>query len=457
MNGEKLKQNLETFLRHIDSIRDTLPMTMLLLEPYNAKANDAFVQFLKNNVKEIEDDKGKKKILIKSDEAKLFETLERNASISALASKIIPQSLFVSLISQYDAFLNRLLRAVFEIKPEILNTSDRNLTFSQLVDMDSIKVAREYIIEKEVETILRKSHSEHFDYLESKLSLSLRKGLPIWQTFIEITERRNLLVHCDGMISSQYVKNCKENNCNISNTKIGVRLDVSHEYFIAAYNCLYEIAVKLTHTLWRKLAINDLKNADRELNEVCFHLINNKAFTLADKLLVFGHEQNKHYDDAFKSVFVINAALSKYLQGKKNDAKSILNSKDWSATSDDFKLAYDVLTDNFEGAYKIMLKIGKNGDVDSSDYKEWPLFTEIRKEDKFKATYKKVFREDYKVLETPMRPVQEIINTEIRSSKELKKITIKKVNSTKEIKEESAKIIPLKKSMRGIKKTDPEP
>ena len=61
MTGEKLNKNLEAFLRHIDSIRDTLPMTMLLLQPYNKKANNDFVHFLKNNVKEIEDDNGKKR------------------------------------------------------------------------------------------------------------------------------------------------------------------------------------------------------------------------------------------------------------------------------------------------------------------------------------------------------------------------------------------------------------
>jgi hypothetical protein len=109
MTGEKLYKNLDTFLRHIDAIRDTLPMTMLLIQPYNKKAKDDFVQFIKTNVEEIEDDKGKKKLLVKADEAKIFESLERNASTSSLASKIIPESLFVSLISQYDAFLTRLL------------------------------------------------------------------------------------------------------------------------------------------------------------------------------------------------------------------------------------------------------------------------------------------------------------------------------------------------------------
>lgn len=436
--GKNLHKNLETFLRHIDAIRDTLPMTMLLIQPYNKKANDDFKKFLKESVEEIEDDNGKKRLLVKADESKTFETLERNASTSALASKIIPESLFVSLISQYDAYLTRLLRAIYEIKPDVLNGSERNLTFSQLVEMETIENAREYIIDKEVDTVLRKSHSEQFDYLEKLIGIKLRENLPIWQTFIEITERRNLLVHCDGVISNQYLKNCKEHKCKIDKIKVGNRLGVDPQYFSNAYKCLYEIATKLTHTIWRKLLIADLKDADRELNDVCFHLINTNSFELADILLEFGCGQKRHFNDSLKNVFIVNGSLSKYLQDKKEEAKKILDKKDWSASSDDFKLAYAVLTDEYENTYEIMIKIGDNGEVDQSDYKQWPLFNKIRNEEKFKETFKLIFKEDYSVMETPMRPLQELINKEIKKDKELKDKTVKKIISAKELKEKES-------------------
>ena len=118
--------------------------------------------------------------------------------------------------------------------------------------------------------------------------------------------------------------------------------------------------------------------------------------------------------------------------------KEILDKKDWSASSDDFKLAYAVLTDDFEKAYEIMIKIGDNGEVDKSDYKQWPLFNKIRKEVKFKETYQTIFKEEYTVMETPMRPLQELINKEIKRDKELKEKTIKKIESAKELKEKES-------------------
>lgn len=437
MNGKAINQNLHTFLRHLDSINDTLPMTMLLLDPYQKKANKKYLDFLEKNVKEIEVDDGKKGIAVKYEEMKIYESLSKGAEISNLASKIIPESLFVSLISQYDAFLNRLLRILFKIRPEYINDSKRNLTFSQLVEIDSIDAAREYIVEKEVESILRKNHNEHFEYLESILGMQLRKELPIWRTFIEITERRNLFVHCDGIVSNQYRKVCKEHKCEIIDAEIDKSLIVTPEYFYKAYECLYEIATKLTHTIWRKLIKTDLKNADRKLNDICFELINNNQFNLADILLEFACGQKKYFNDAFKNVFVVNRALSKYLQSEEKLAKTIIKSKDWSASRDDFKLANSVLIEDYKKAYDLMKKIGKNGEVDKENYRTWPLFRKIRKEKKFKSVFKELFGEEYNVLDIPKRPLQEIIEEELKNNKELREKMVKKKLSYKQRKEKA--------------------
>jgi hypothetical protein len=439
MNGKKLHQNLIRFLRHLDSIKDTLPMTMLLIGPYQKKAHDKLVKFMDENVEEIENEEGVKSIAIKYEDSKVFDQLSKNSEISILASKIIPESLFVSLISQFDSFLNQLLRILFEIRPEYINNSERNLTFSELIELNSIENAREFMIEKEVESVLRKSHSEHFDYLENKLNMPLRKNLPVWDKFIEITERRNLFVHCDGVVSSQYLKVCEKHNVDLSDIKVNQRLSIDPEYFNKAYDCLFELAVKLTHTLWRKLLKEDLKNADRHLNDICFELLSNRQFGLADNLLKFACDQNNFFNDALKNVFVVNRALSMYLQNKPEDAKSIINQKDWSASSDDFKLAHLVLNENYDECYTLMKKIGKDGEVDKENYRTWPLFLKLRKEDRFKETYKEIFGEEYKVVDIPQRPIQEIIEEEIKNNPELREKVKDKVVSKKQLKEKEEK------------------
>src|SRR5574343_12794 len=405
MESRELNDNLHKLLNHLDSIKDTLPMTILLLEPHNKKANSKFEEFIDKNAEKIENENETKSIAVKYEDARIFEQLSKNSEISRLAMKIIPESLFVSLISQYDSYLNKLLKILFKTRPEYINNSERELSFSQLIQFDSIETAREYVIEKEVETILRKSHSEHFDYLESKLAMPLR---------------RNLFVHCDGIVSNQYLKVCKENKCDIKNIKLNERLNVDIVYFRKAYDCLYELSTKLTHTIWRKLIKNDIENADKSLNEICYSLLTSGQFDLADILLDFACKQTKHFNDSSKNIFIVNRSLSNYLNEKEENAKQIISSKDWSASSDDFKLANLIITEKYDEVFELMKKIGSTGVVDKENYKTWPLFYKLRKETKFKETFKEIFNEDYTVLEIPKRPVQELMEEIIKKKPELK-------------------------------------
>ncbi|MFV8343209.1 hypothetical protein [Flavobacterium sp. XS2P39] len=454
MEGEELDKNLHKLLRHLDSIKDTLPMTLLLLEPHNKKANTKFKEFIEKNVEEIEDEDGNKSISLEFEQSRIFDQLAKNSEISNLAMKIIPESLFVSLISQYDAFLNQLLKTLFKIRPEYINNSERELSFSQLNEFDSIETAREYVVEKEVESVLRKSHSEHFDYLENKLTIPLRKDLPIWQTFIEITERRNLFVHCDGIVSNQYLKVCKENKCDLTGIELNKRLKISSDYLNNAYKCLYELSTKLTHTIWRKLIKEDYQFADEQLNEICYTLITNGQYSLADILLDFACKQTKFHNDSAKNYYIVNKSLSKYLQEKTDIAKEIIESKDWSASSDNFKLAHLILTEKFDEAYLLMKKIGQNGEVIKEHYKIWPLFYKLRKEDKFKETFKEIFKEDYTVLEVPKRPIQELIGEVIEKNPNLLEKTIKNKNAKLETvgSKTKTKVLPKKTAQKSTSK-----
>lgn len=432
MNGNDLNNNLNKLLRHLDSIKETLPMVLLLLRPSHGKRVQKFQKFVKENVEEIEKGDGVETVSMAYEHLHVFNQLSKNIGTSSLAFKIIPESLFVSLISQYDSFLNQLLRILFNIRPEYINNSERELTFSNLNEFESIEKAREYIIEKEVESVLRKNHNEHFTYLESKLGTPLKKDLPIWKTFIEITERRNLFVHCDGVVSSQYIKVCSENKCLPKDVKLNQRLRIDIDYFNLAHECLYEITTKLTHTIWRKLIKTDIKKADEKLNEMCYELITNAQYQLADIVLDFACKQTKHYNDSSKNLFIVNKALSQFLQGNKENAKEIIESKDWSASSDSFKMAHLILMERRDDVYSLIKKIGIDGDLHKEDYKTWPLFYGLREEEDFKNLYKEIFKEDYKVIEIPKRPVQELIEElNSKSPKTKPKETVKKVPKSK--------------------------
>jgi hypothetical protein len=431
-------QILSDFLDEITSLDETLPLVMALISIKDKRKEKELTDFIKKRT--IKKDKTKIQdssepnneeeeiVSLEIEDYIQIEELQKNVNIASVAFKVIPRSLFVSLISQFDAYLGNLIKKIYELFPEKLHECEKNLTFSQLVEFGSIDEAKEYIIEREVESVLRESHTYHFEWLERKLSTPLRKELPIWSTFIEVTERRNLFVHNDGHVSNQYLSICKKNKVQLpKDLKVGDVLLVEPDYFKKAYECIFEISVKLNQVIWRVLIANDLKNADDALNDVCYDLIQKEEFNLADILLNFATNiLPRHYNDLSKNVFIINQALSKYLSGSKGESDKILNQRDWSASNNSFKLAVNVLKENYDEAFSLMKLIGQSEDVPRHAYQRWPLFKKIREKQQFLETYKSIFNEDYKIIERPSKKILMMISdNEETIRKELNKRKMK--------------------------------
>jgi hypothetical protein len=265
-----------------------------------------------------------------------------------------------------------------------------------LNSFDSIEAARDYVVEKEVETLIRKSHSEQFDWLENRFSIKLRKGLESWKKFMEVTERRNLFVHCEGRVSSQYLAVCREFGIDCAGLSLGTELTVSQTYFAEASECVFEIGVKLGHVLWRKLAPEQRGAADANLNRICLDLISDRRYRLAIKLLDFATSTLKKWnDEAIRRIFVLNRAQAYKWSNDDATCRKILAAEDWSAVEDKFAMAVAVLKNDFAKAILCMKRVGDGDQVPKEAYKDWPIFREFRKTDEFQQSYKDLFGEQF--------------------------------------------------------------
>ncbi len=394
-------KELNTFIAHIASLSSTLQISMKAVSDAFKNAQQTMKEFEKDNItfKEID---GKKATLVKLESAQHFEDLNRQLRAYGLAFKTIPRSYIMALISQYDAFLGRLIRVVYLTKPQLLNTSDRNLTFSQLVEFASVEEAKEFILEKEIEGVLRKSHAEQFQWMETKFDMPLRKGLDSWTTFVEVTERRNLFVHTGGVVSSQYVKVCDEHKVDLGKISIGDELGVTREYFEKAYNVIFEIGFKLAHVFWRKFSPENVTEADENLISLGYDVLHEENYPLTKMIFDFATQtlKNKYSSDENRRIMIVNRALAYKWCGDDKKAKDFIAQEDWSATRARFRLAEATLMDDFESAYEIMKEIGVNvKEVSKKDYRDWPLFKSIKKEQNFLETFQEIFGEPYNKVE----------------------------------------------------------
>ena len=270
----------------------------------------------------------------------------------------------------------------------MLHSSEKTLSLGRLVQLGDYESAREFLIEKEIESILRSSHAEHFIWLENKLGITLRKELASWQHFVEITERRNLFVHCDGIVSHQYLANCSEHKVAFSSEpKLGERLTVTPEYYQSACDCLAEIGVKLAHVIWRKLLPNEREGADDSLNDTCYELIVKDNFVLAIELLEFATAVLKKFaSERHRLTFLLNLAQAYKWKGDEHKCDELLAREDWSATGDDFRLCLAVLKEDYDQAATLMGIMGPEGIISEASYRDWPVFRKAREREEFQRS-----------------------------------------------------------------------
>lgn len=398
-NLKKINQfgkEITLFAQHIESLRETLPLTMMLVQRVGVEVTKELEKFEVENC-EIKKEVGGKSITVEVEHVLKWKKLRKRRDKSDLAHVLVPRSIFVSLVSQYDAFFGKLLRLIFISKPELLIPSDRQFSFSQIKQFPTIDAIQEHVIEKEIESVLRTSHADQIRWAEKRFSVVLTKELNIYSDFIELTERRNLFVHADGVVSGQYLSVCKENKVNLSSElREGDKLTVPQEYFNNSCNCIYELGVKLANVLWRKLLPEERGEADTNLITVSYELIEQEEYQLSLSLLDFACESFKVFSSEWHQLaLIVNQAQSYKWLGNNDKCLKILDKIDWSAKADEFKLAASVLRGEWMEAAKIMTKIGTNGAVTKHFYRDWPLFKELRVRQEFLNAYEEVFGEPF--------------------------------------------------------------
>ena len=319
--------------------------------------------------------------------------LHNHEVITALkGARNLPEVMIIGLVSAYDAFLSQLLRVVLSRHEEIVLTSEKSIKFSELKEFSSIEQARASLIDREIDSVLRESHHEQFSWMESRFSVPLRKDLAVWPKFIELCERRNLLTHTGGIVADQYIAICKKHGVKLDGTGVGETLKVDANYFGDAVSTIYEIGVKLAHVLWRKFAKEEREEADKDLLNLGYDLISERAYPIAETLLRFGAFTLKnHASDQIRRMMIVNLANAVRLQKRESEAKEILKSVDWSAASDNFKMCVAAVNGDKREVLRLMRQIGPNGSLTIEDYRTWPVFRGMRTDKEFLETFEATF------------------------------------------------------------------
>ena len=405
----QIAEETDGLVEHLDSLQSTLPLLMIISAGMLEHEKEEIQKYEEDHALSVNETKESRTVTLTPATFTPYKRLSRRFDKANRATILLPEAFVVALVSQYDAFLGGVVRALLMGRSEIVNATDRSIPFAKLVEFDSIAAARTAIINEDVEALLRRSHSEQFSWLESRFNLELRKELQEWTDFIELTERRNLFVHARGVVSRQYLDVCRKHRVKFEpEPATGDTLPVTPKYFVRAHRCVLAIGVMLGHVLWRKVLPDCRQQADKHLNSVCYELLVEGRYELAARLLDSAATTIKTFaSEELRRMMVVNQAQAYKWRGMGEKCVEIMKDEDWSASEDRFKLADFVLRDDVQASVRIMKRMGATHDaVSKQSYRDWPLFREIRKAEKFRTTYREVFGEPLEQVEVEVKAGQ---------------------------------------------------
>lgn len=325
--------------------------------------------------------------------AKMLRVLRR-LSLSK-SSKILQESLYIYMFSSLDFFLGDLLESLFSQKAILFKSLDRTIRFQDLLISESVDDVKTKVLHQEIESIRRESYDSQFKWMENFFGIKLREWSG-WGKFIEASQRRNLYVHCAGIVSNQYLEVCKQAGFKFKETPIvGRALEIDSEYFNSISELVMDAGVFLAHSLWRKVLPEQIVEADKSLNELVYDMLQAERWNDAARIAIFRIGQKTSSSDLSKKMATINLAIAKKFSG--DDYVSIIDDVDWSSALPEFKMAIAVLRDDYKEAASIMRMIGGHGElVTEMYYHSWPLFKEFRLSKEFLECYEEIYHKPFK-------------------------------------------------------------
>ncbi len=311
---------------------------------------------------------------------------------SARFSEQFPGMLLSALIAQYDAFLSRIVEAICFVQPEVISSADKQITLAELSSFKTIEDARQYMIEKESERVLRDSHDAQMQWFEKKCGVRTKDHVESYTDFLEICERRNLIVHTDGRVSSTYLSNCARLKIDTKKLVVGDRLRVTPDYYRKAVSIVFELGFKLAMTCWERYAPQERAVAESRIVGATFDLIKLGKFKLAARTLKYFVDFKKEWNgERVRLMCLVNYANAVKLGGDKDQALAILGTQDWSASSRDFKICVAAVRDDAQECAIHMRALGQSNEMLPSAYRSWPVFKGVRDMPEFKAAYEEIY------------------------------------------------------------------
>jgi hypothetical protein len=136
-----LATEVEKFLHQIDGLATSMPLVMIMMHASQIAADEKLLDFLETNCELLSTVDNEKTFKVLGIHLREAARLKRNTLHARVGIQILPRCFLVSLVSAYDYFLGRILYCLFSLRSELMNVSEKELKYGQLMQFSSMPEA----------------------------------------------------------------------------------------------------------------------------------------------------------------------------------------------------------------------------------------------------------------------------------------------------------------------------
>ncbi len=294
-------------------------------------------------------------------------------------SRLLLSSSLISLVSSVEWFVSRLLHVYFVKYPQIAISDDKVFSFEDLTHFSTVEEARKYLIERRVEDILRGSISDWIKYFRGPLKLSMSYLDPCMDLLVETCERRNLLVHNNGVVNNIYLS--KVSPKLVADVKPGNHIPITREYLDQRITLFERCCILISAEMWKQSAPAEEKRGAVIVNLAFDHMKANR-WEVSEGLSYF-LMNDKKLPDRDIMLGKMNYWLSAKRQGRWDEVKVQAEAEDMTARDRLFQLACMSLCEKKDDFFRLLPSALKAKDVDADSLQSFPIFDEMRGDARF--------------------------------------------------------------------------
>ncbi|WP_101773983.1 hypothetical protein [Peptostreptococcus faecalis] len=322
-------------------------------------------------------------------------------------------NVLVNLCIIFENMCSKLLKTYYLNGNDVNLIENKSLSFKELKKFDDIEESRVFLVDSELDRMFRESFVKWYNEIkkvtniESKIKKIDDEKI---ESINELYQRRNLLVHADGIVNSHYIKNVDFRY--VKEIKKGI--DINHynnkEYLLEKMKTIEEVGTYIFCAFLMSIE-KDKSDIFNIINKELLKNIkrNNNAIPEIYKNI----RNDKKYDEFDKMLAEINYYLFFKVNNKYSEVEEELEKYNVRGKGDEFKIAKKILQnsdDCVETTIKYLEKLDTNEFFGTIS---WPLMKVLENKREYNIYCNKRINKEIGIEENTVLITSALDNTSI--------------------------------------------